>query len=372
VVASARLAAMAEASDDGPARAGDQRAPAERSRLLVVTSIYPTTDRPEAGAFVWRRVEALRARGVAVDVLAPSGYRSSTLRRHAALALRALLPRRRPDGVEGHVLFVAGLIALIAARLHRRPLLIYAHGADVRVTAQRTPVHRALARLVARGADIVVTNSAATAAFVALLGATAQIVPPGVDFERFSPGNRADARARLGLPADELMALYVGGLSERKGADVFAAAVAAAPPWRGVMVGAGELGSMIRARYPAIQLEGVRPPDDVPDWMRAADVVVVPSREEPLGLAAIEALACGVPVVASETGGLAQVVQPELNGLLISPADAAALAAALGRLGDEGFRTRLGAAARASVARHDIRATSEEMSHLWNRLGVTT
>jgi glycosyltransferase involved in cell wall biosynthesis len=363
---------MAEASEDGPSRAGDQRPTAHQSRLLLVTSIYPTSDRPEAGAFVLRRVEALRARGVTVDVLAPSGYRSSALRRHVALVLRAILPRRRPEGVEGHVLFVAGLVALIAARLHRRPLLIYAHGADVRVTAQRTPVHRALARLVARGADIVVTNSTATAAYVTLLGATAEVVPPGVDFERFSPGNRADARTRLGLPLDGLVALYVGGLSERKGADVFAAGVAASPSWRGAMVGAGELASEIRARYPAIQLEGVRPPNDVPDWMRAADVVVVPSREEPLGLAAVEALACGVPVVASETGGLAQVVQPELNGLLIPPADVAALAAALRRLEDEGLRSRLGAAARASVTRHDSRTTSEEMSNLWRRLGVRT
>ncbi|HYN68591.1 MAG TPA: glycosyltransferase [Candidatus Eisenbacteria bacterium] len=363
---------MAEAPDDGPARAGGQRAAADRSRLLVVTSIYPTRDRLEAGAFVWRRVEALRTRGVAVDVLAPSGYRSSALVRHAALLVRALLPRRRPDGVEGHVLLVAGLIALAAARLHRRPLLIYAHGADVRVTAQRSPVHRALARLVARQADIVVTNSAATAELVARLGASAEIVPPGVDFERFSPADRTDARARIGLPSHGLVALYVGGLSPRKGADVFAAAIAAVPSWHGIMVGEGELEPLIRAKNPAIDLIGVKAPDDVPDWMRAADVVVVPSREEPLGLAAVEALACGVPVVASETGGLAEVVQPEVNGLLIPAADSSALSAALRRLEDGGLRLRLGAAARASVARHDIRTTSEEMSRLWRQLGLTT
>src|SRR6185369_12147054 len=114
------------------------------ARILVVTPIYPTADRPEAGAFVARRVAALRERGVQVEVAAPTSYRAGGLRRHLTILRRALVPRSRPDGVEGHVLFVAGFIALLAARLQRRPLLIYAHGLDVRVTAQRTPVHRFL------------------------------------------------------------------------------------------------------------------------------------------------------------------------------------------------------------------------------------
>jgi glycosyltransferase involved in cell wall biosynthesis len=338
----------------------------------VVTSLYPTTDRPEAGAFVWRRVQALRARGVDVDVLASPDYRASPLRRHLVLLWRALAVRQRPDGVEGHVLFVAGLIALVAARLHRRPLLVYAHGTDVRVTAQRSPLHRALARLVARSADIVVTNSLATARLVERLGVVAEVVSPGIDIERFSPGDRASTRARLGLPADRLIALYVGGLSLRKGADVFAAAVSDLDAWLGVAVGGGELEPDIQARHPSIQLAGAVDPDDVADWMRAADVVVVPSREEPLGLAAVEALACAVPVIASRTGGLTEVVHDEVTGLLVPPADAAAIAAALTRLEAGPLRRRLAAAGRASVAGHDIRRTSEQMAVLWRRLGVET
>jgi glycosyltransferase involved in cell wall biosynthesis len=341
------------------------------TRLLLVTSLYPTADRPEAGAFVWRRVEALRQHGVQVEVLAAGSYRMSAVARHLQLLVQALRPRPRPDGVEGHVLFVAGLVALVAARLHRRPLLIYAHGADVRVTAQRSPVHRALARLVARGADIVVTNSAATARQVERLGAVAEVVSPGVDFERFSPGDRATARARLGLAGEALIALYVGGLSLRKGADVFAAALAGLRSWQGVMVGGGELDPDLR-RQAAVRLVGVAAPDEIAAWMQAADVVVVPSREEPLGLAAIEALACGIPVIASRTGGLVDVIQGDVNGLLVDPADPGAVAAALVRLEDASLRRKLADASRASVAGHDIRATTEQMAVLWRRLGVRT
>ena len=337
----------------------------------MVTPIYPTLDRPEAGAFVKRRVEALRRRGIEVEVAAPSSYRRSGFRRYLAILRRAIRPSARPDGVEGHVLFAAGLVALLAARLHRRPLLIYAHGLDVRVTAQRTPVHRFLSRLVARGAGVVVTNSRATAEHVARLGATAEVVPPGVDFDRFEPGDRLAARASVGLPAAARVAMYVGTLSARKGADVFAAALAASPGWLGVMVGSGEHEAAIRARHPEVRLAGVVDPDAVPTWMQAADIVVVPSREEPLGLAAVEALACGIPVIASRTGGLAEVVRDGVNGLLVEPGDPAEVRAALERLEDDGLRGRLAGAARASVADHDIRRTTEAMAFLWSRLGVS-
>src|SRR4029078_10318300 len=105
----------------------------------------------------------------------------------------------------------------------------------------------------------------------------------------------------------------------------YAPARAAPPRWLGVMVGSGEHEAQIRARQPQIHLAGVVEPNAVPTWMQAADVVVVPSREEPLGLAAIEALACGMPIIATRTGGLAEVVRDGVNGLLVEPGDAGAI-----------------------------------------------
>ena len=340
------------------------------ARLLIVTPIYPTADRPEAGAFVWRRVGALRGTGVEVEVLSFPTYRGSGLRRYAWLLLRGLRITRRPDGVEGHVLLYAGLVALLVARVQRRPLVVYAHGLDVRETAWRSSLHEAAARVVARGAKAVVTNSAATAAQVARLGVTAVVVPPGVNFDEFRPRARAETRRQLRLAEHGLVAVYVGGLSQRKGADVFAAALAQLPGWTGVMIGDGPLRNGLRDTFPGIRLEGAVAPAEVPAWIAAADVAIVPSREEPLGLAAVEALACGVPVIASAVGGLTEVIRPNVNGMLVTPGDPSALVEALQRLEDSSIRLSLADAARDSVADHDLRVTTARMAAIWRAAGV--
>lgn len=343
--------------------------PRSRARLMVVSSLYPTRDRPEVGPFVARRVAGLRRRGIEVVVIAAPSYRASALRRHARMLVAALRPRGRIDGVESHVLYPAGLIGLAAATLRRRPLVVYAHGADVGWSARRGPLDRALASLVARHATAVVTNSAATAERVAALGAVARVIPPGVDLDRFRPQDRASARSALGLPQGDRIALYVGTLSRRKGADVFADALDRVDGWTGIAVGDGELRASLAARR-GLRIVGAIAPDEVPAWMAAADVVVVPSRDEPLGLAAVEALACGIPVVATAVGGLREVVRDGFNGRSVAPGDPAAIAAALGDLETEEARARLAGPARASIADFDVRTTDAAMAALWAELGV--
>ncbi len=91
--------------------------------------------------------------------------------------------------------------------------------------------------------------------------------------------------------------------------------------------------------------------DNVADYLAALDVFVFPSREEGLGSTLIDAMAQGLPIVASRVGGIPELIAHERTGLLVPPGDPAALAAALARLaGDPGLRARLGAAARAAAA----------------------
>lgn len=364
----------------------------------MVTNIYPTPDRPNMSPFVARRVAALRQRGVEVVVAGPTSYRRNSIVRHAGIAWRALTARGRFDGVEAHPVYVAGVIGLVAARLRRIPMVAYAHGGDVADYAMRNRFHGRLARWVVRGAGAIVANSADTAGYVARLGATARLISPGLDLTLFRPDSgdaptpvaaptvagaapttvsgdpratRESLRARVGAGDDDLLALYVGMLSERKGADIFAAGLEmVADRWHGAMIGEGPLAAAIAAAHPSVVLLPPVPPAEVAAWMRAADAVVVPSRREPLGLAAVEALACGTAVVASNTGGLAEVVHDSENGLLIPPADAVALAAALARLTDPRLRARLAAAGPASVAAHDIMAAAAQMAEVWATLDV--
>ncbi len=175
------------------------------------------------------------------------------------------------------------------------------------------------------------------------------VAEPGVDLARFTPGPRAEARAALGLPLDAVLLLFVGRIQPHKGPDVLVKAAAELARRRpdlrerlvvGVLGGAS--GSGVRSPMGLDALAAQRgigdnvrfvPPVDratLARWYRAADVVAVPSHSESFGLVAVEALACGTPVVASNVGGLPTAVGAA--GLLVDGHDTADWATALGRV----------------------------------------
>ncbi|MFN8543333.1 MAG: glycosyltransferase family 4 protein [Candidatus Binatia bacterium] len=183
-----------------------------------------------------------------------------------------------------------------------------------------------------------------------------RVVPSGIDVEAFAApaGARARLRAEWGVPPDALLVLVIGALERRKGHAVLLAAAAEAPARvHYAFCGAGgEAAAIAEAARPLgrrVHVVGFR--QDIAACLAAADVVAMPSLQEGLGVAALEAMAAGRPVVASRVGGLAEVVQDGESGLLVPPGDAGALAAALARLEREtGLGARLGEAARAAVA----------------------
>lgn len=296
-------------------------------RLLVITARYPTPDRPAAGTFVRDR---LRDAALESTVIAPASYTVAAWRRYLSMLWRAVTRRGRYDGVEGHFVLPSGVIALLAARLRRVPLVVYAHGGDVREMAARNRLLRWAARAVLRGADAVVTNSAETAILVADLGAVATVVPPGVELGRFAPQP---------LPS-ERRALYLGGDVEHKG-------IAIARQLADTLVGPG--------------LREVDP-REVPALMAAHTVVLVPSREEPFGLVAAEAIASGRWVVAAAVGGLTDVVSDGVNGTLVRDGD---FAAALGRVPDYDPVAVASTAGRFSIEEHRTR-----MAEIWRGVVV--
>jgi D-inositol-3-phosphate glycosyltransferase len=206
-------------------------------------------------------------------------------------------------------------------------------------------------------------------------------VPPGVDLDRFRPGSSAAARARLGLPADAAVLLFVGRIQPLKAPDVLLRAVArllaAQPSLRDRLVVAivgGLSGSGLARPDSLTALAGrlgisdvVRFTDPVPqpglaDWYRAADLTVVPSYSESFGLVAIESQACGTPVIAAATGGLRTAVRDGVSGVLVDGHDPADYADVLGRLlRDDGRRADLGRAAIEHAAGFSWTATATEM-----------
>ena len=168
---------------------------------------------------------------------------------------------------------------------------------------------------------------------------------------------RRAVRAELGAGEEQTVLLAAGALVSRKGIDVLLQALPClpGPPPVVWLAGEGEQRPALEAQARALGVDGrvlfLGRRADVPDLLAACDVLVMPSRAEGLGISALEALAAGRPVVASRVGGLAEVVQDDVTGRLVSPADPAALAGALGELlGSAELRGRLGAAGPARVA----------------------
>jgi D-inositol-3-phosphate glycosyltransferase len=174
------------------------------------------------------------------------------------------------------------------------------------------------------------------------------VVHPGVDLEVFSPVGRDGARARVGVPADKTVLLFVGRIQPLKAPDVLVRAVAAmvgaTPSLRDslqVVVCGGPSGTGLAHPHALEDLAdelGVRdlvrfvPPVDrvrLADWYRAADLCVVPSYSESFGLVAVEAQACGTPVVAARVGGLPTAVADGVSGRLVDGHDPLAWGAAL-------------------------------------------
>jgi glycosyltransferase involved in cell wall biosynthesis len=160
----------------------------------------------------------------------------------------------------------------------------------------------------------------------------------GIDAGRFSPGDRTEARRRLGLPVAGSVLLWVGRIVPVKGLDVLLRACLLLRQrdlaFRLYLVGDGELRGALEAQVQGLGLAGTvsfmgaQPHDQLPDWFRAADLTVLPSLSEGLPNVLRESLACATPFVASRVGGIPEMASEPFDRL-VPPGDPEALAEAI-------------------------------------------
>jgi D-inositol-3-phosphate glycosyltransferase len=215
-----------------------------------------------------------------------------------------------------------------------------------------------------------------------------RIVPPGVDHAFFGPGHRPQARRALGLPVDGRLLLFVGRIQPLKCADVAIETLAELRQSGGeaarlVVVGgpSGPHGEKsLQSLHDVADARGVRdhvhfvapqPHELLSSYYRAADVCIVPSRSESFGLVALEAAACGTPVVASAVGGLTTLVDHGRTGFLVDEPDPVAYAAAVRQVFDEPLAAeRLSTASVLRARRYTWRAAARELVELHDELAA--
>lgn len=285
-------------------------------------------------------------------------------------ASRVLEPRVRafrPDVVIGYWVFPDGHAALRVARSLGVPCVISARGTDVNGARG---VNAWMARRVLNGADHVITVSEAmrgvvTSKFGVRPEGVTTIVN-GFNAGLFRPADSQEARAELGVDPTARMVLYVGRLIEAKGMrELFTAAAELArrdARFRLVLVGDGvmkdELSGLVAASGLSRQivLVGGVQPSQVARWIAAADVVTLPSWSEGYPNAVVEAAACGRPVVATNVGGVAEIIHSG-NGILVPPRDPSSLRDALARALDEPW---------------DRQAIAQAMQRSWDDVAADT
>jgi teichuronic acid biosynthesis glycosyltransferase TuaC len=262
-------------------------------RVLVVTNFEPDERRPQLGRWVRDQIDEVRKRGIDVDVFSFPPGRGEYI--PATRRLRALLRRERFDLVHAHY----GLAGWCAKLAGASPLLVTFHGTDVRHSLVG-PLSRRLAWRV----DLVAAVSRALFApederpgLPDVPGSV--VLPCGPDLTRFGPLGRAEARRSLGLDAD--------------GRYLFFPANPARPEKR------HDRAAELAVRCCADLLSGGSiEPEQMPLWINAASAVLVTSDYEGFGMVAVEALACGVPVLSTPVG-ISPYALAGIEGCLCTP-----------------------------------------------------
>lgn len=315
-------------------------------RLLFVSNLFPNAAEPVRGIFNAQQVAAL-SKLCEVTVVAPTSQTMSDENRAGvrviypkffhvpvlsrpfngrlfARAIEPVLRREQFDVALASWAYPDAYGVMLVAEKLKFPFATTVLGSDVNIFFE-SPTRKQQILRALRAGRVVFAKSKALQSHLTAEGIESVIDYNGIDREKFRPVDRTEACRQLGLDPKRRRVLYVGNLLPVKGPTVLSHAAAQLQEIDVVFVGNGP------EKITAGRCVGARPHEEVPLWMNASDVLCLPSLNEGLPNVALEAMACGLPVVASHVGGVPEIVQEGMNGFLVPPSDPKALAEALQR-----------------------------------------
>jgi teichuronic acid biosynthesis glycosyltransferase TuaC len=344
-------------------------------RITVVTSYFPTSARPYGGNSAFQTLLRLKPHAsIAVvspqehylnlPLLKPSRYEPADLTWqppefettyvsypvipivtrpfNGPIVAKILLPyvrMTRPDLILNYWLYPDGYAAVRIARELGVPAIVGAIGSDLRRRNDPITIRRVRETMI--GADAVITVSEELRQQAIAQGVPAEKVTAilnGCDTSVFYPGDLTIARQQVQCDQSDQLIVYAGNLLATKGlgelAEAFSGLAAARPRARLAIVGQGPYRDTLARRVALAGMEsrvilpGRCDAAGIAQWMRAADVFCLPSYSEGCPNVVVEALACGRPIVATNVGGIPELVK-EASGVLVPPRDAVALRGAL-------------------------------------------
>ncbi|MHB9029227.1 MAG: glycosyltransferase, partial [Candidatus Latescibacterota bacterium] len=311
----------------------------------------------------------------------------------AERAFLKLVREKKPEVLHAHWILPNGFIAGKVSKATGIPLLIQLHGSDV-FTAEKNPLFRRMARFAAKQAAYIVSPSPDLRDRLGALGIDTGkigIVPNTVESDfcaGVSDRDVSELRVRLGVPGENRIVLAMGRMVHVKGFDhlleAFARVAGEYTDVTLVLAGGGVLFDDMRRRADELGLgarvimPGPVTREEVPGYFRMADVFVVPSVKHESGavdglpVVIPEAMAAGLPIIASEVGGIPVLVRNDCNGILIPQRDPKALAAAMRRLlADTGLCRSYGDRARNIVeCSVNYNAVAEHFDRLYREIAT--
>jgi len=285
--------------------------------ILVISNTYAKGKSPE-GTHVNKQIESLITIGIHIKKIVKNrneifGYIPFIIRNFYYLFFY-----NSYDIVHAHYGFHS---ALFAAIIKKTPLIITFHRGDALNEPYRNKIYFKLQKFVISRADhIIAVSNEIKNALIKNLGAQENkisIIPCGVDMNLFIPLDKQEQRKKLGISDNSKIILFVGGFSHRKGIDILLACAKQIQEANFIFVGEGELKTDCQNCW----VVGSRSNDKLPEWYAASDIFFLPSRSEGTPVVLLEALACGIPVVAAKVGGVSDLIRNGETGYLVELED---------------------------------------------------